>query len=257
MIDTQWGSNGGLIGAGAVAGGIGEIGGHVAFTIAAVTLRRSRRRAAIRFAVAGGALAATLVVFGVGLAPLNARIAGWTSATIAANWRDTRNQWEVWHAATFGLSGLALVVSLVARGRSAMQRTRNARADARHRRAVTATIMRSTLGVRARRRITGPRTPVCTTASPVTVWKARSRSSCDRRLRVPECARPGVGRTFRGADRNGLLNVPVPQTAARRCRSSRGTVAWGARFVASRLRAACRWRLVTTRRRVGGIGAVP
>lgn len=103
----------------AIVGGVAEIVGLVCAAALAVLLWRRRGGAGVRRwawagpAVAGAALCGTLVAYWVGNRPVNAKIAGWTDATIPPDWSSSRALWENAHAVSAVLGLLALLAMVV------------------------------------------------------------------------------------------------------------------------------------------------
>jgi hypothetical protein len=92
----------------AVVGGVAEVVGLLAAGAALVLARREREsRPPLALATAG--LAGTLVAYAVGNAPVNARVAAWTPATLPPDWPAWRDRWETAHAVTAGLALVALI----------------------------------------------------------------------------------------------------------------------------------------------------
>jgi hypothetical protein len=73
---------------------------------------RARRPAFALTLAAALCLSAMLAVFLLFNAPVNAAFAGWTAATLPADWPDYRRQWEVGHAIAFAL-GLSAFCTLL------------------------------------------------------------------------------------------------------------------------------------------------
>ncbi len=122
----------------AVVGGVSEI---VAILAAATTLFLARRHRGVLLltSVALGCLVAMVLVFLFGNAPINQQVAGWTPATLPADWTALRDRWETAHTASFGLALTAFVALLVAALRDA---TSVPRAPDRSRSPITATAAR-------------------------------------------------------------------------------------------------------------------
>jgi hypothetical protein len=97
----------------AVVGGVAEVVGLVTSGILAYLLRK-QLTAFIMALVATVCFLATLAMFAFGNNPLNQHIAHWTSATLPANWQQTRDAWDRFHAASSIFSLIALIVLLVA-----------------------------------------------------------------------------------------------------------------------------------------------
>ena len=97
----------------AVVGGVSEVLGLVSTGLLAYLLRR-RRAAFILTLVAFVAFAGMLALFAFGNNPLNVQIASWRPDTLPASWRDVRNAWDHFHAASSGLAVLAFILLLIA-----------------------------------------------------------------------------------------------------------------------------------------------
>jgi hypothetical protein len=92
----------------AVVGGVGEVVGLLAAGAGLVLARREGEpRRPLALGAAG--LAGTLVAYAVGNAPVNARVAAWTPATLPPDWSAWRDRWETAHAVSAGLALLALI----------------------------------------------------------------------------------------------------------------------------------------------------
>ncbi len=94
----------------AVVGGFAEILGVVAATTLALLLRRSGASAPLPPLVAALCLLGTLAAYGFGNRPVNAKVAGWTAASLPPDWSSYRDQWEAAHAVSAALAGIALLV---------------------------------------------------------------------------------------------------------------------------------------------------
>jgi hypothetical protein len=97
----------------AIVGGLAEVIG-VAATTADAVLSRRRPRAALAPAFAALCLVGTLLSYFFGNRPVNTKVAGWTPATLPADWSSYRDTWETAHAVSAILSALALLVLVVA-----------------------------------------------------------------------------------------------------------------------------------------------
>jgi Domain of unknown function (DUF1772) len=91
-----------------------EIGSIVA-AVGLVFLVRQRRLSFPSTLIGAICLLAAQVIWWVFIAPVNAEIRTWTSATVPADWTQLRNQWEYAHASRFvlqllGLSALTLSI---------------------------------------------------------------------------------------------------------------------------------------------------
>jgi hypothetical protein len=92
-----------------------EIGSIVAAVGLAFVVRQ-RRLAYWSTLIGALFLLAAQVVWWIVIAPVNAEIRMWTSATIPADWTQLRNQWEYGHASRFVLQLLglsALILSII------------------------------------------------------------------------------------------------------------------------------------------------
>lgn len=96
----------------AIIGGISEVLGLIA-TGVLLYLFRLQRRAFILTLIATISFAGMLAVFAFGNNPLNQQIASWTPGTLPANWREVRDAWDGFHAASSILATLALVSLLI------------------------------------------------------------------------------------------------------------------------------------------------
>lgn len=97
----------------AIAGGVAEVLGLISTGILAY-LQRSRRTAFILTLVAAISFAGMLALFAFGNNPLNQQVASWRPETIPTNWREIRNAWDSFHAASSVLAALALTSLLIA-----------------------------------------------------------------------------------------------------------------------------------------------
>ena len=104
----------------AIIGGAAETVGMLSSLLLAVLLWRSRRtittartRAWVAPAIAAATLCGTLVAYGVGNRPVNAKVAVWTEATLPQDWSSARALWENAHAVSAVLSGIAFLALLV------------------------------------------------------------------------------------------------------------------------------------------------
>jgi hypothetical protein len=88
----------------AVVGGVAEVVGLLAAATAAFLAR-----ARLPFVVGAVGFAGTLVAYVIGNAPVNARVAAWSPATLPPDWGDLRDRWETAHAVSAGLALVALV----------------------------------------------------------------------------------------------------------------------------------------------------
>jgi hypothetical protein len=90
----------------AIVGGVAEIIGVVATTTDAVISRR-QLRAVLAPAFAALCLLGTLLSYFFGNRPVNTKVAGWTPATLPADWASYRDTWETAHAVSAILSAFA------------------------------------------------------------------------------------------------------------------------------------------------------
>jgi Domain of unknown function (DUF1772) len=97
----------------AIVGGLGEVLGLISAGMLAYLLRK-QRTAFILTLIAAVSFAGTLALFAFGNNPLNQQIASWTPETLPANWREVRNAWDSFHAASSVLAALALTALLLA-----------------------------------------------------------------------------------------------------------------------------------------------
>ena len=97
----------------AIVGGVAEVLGLISTGILLYLLRK-RRTAFVLTLVAAISFAGMLALFAFGNNPLNQQIANWTPATLPANWREIRNAWDGFHAASSAFASLALAALLVA-----------------------------------------------------------------------------------------------------------------------------------------------
>lgn len=96
----------------AIVGAIAEIGGLIA-TLVILYLARNRQALAMWTLIAALGPVAMLIFYFIGNAPLNARIASWTTATLPAGWQQTRDAWSGWHTASAVAACIWLVILLV------------------------------------------------------------------------------------------------------------------------------------------------
>ena len=82
-------------------------------SIALVILVRQRPLPFWTSALAVVCVIGMLISFAVGNAPINQEQAGWTTTSLPANWREVRDSWELFHAASFGLATMAFTALLV------------------------------------------------------------------------------------------------------------------------------------------------
>jgi hypothetical protein len=97
----------------AIVGGIAEILGLLS-TVGLLVLLRQHRAAFALTLVAAISFVAMLASFAFGNNPLNQHIAAWTPQTLPANWHETRDAWDTFHAISSVFAALALIALLVA-----------------------------------------------------------------------------------------------------------------------------------------------
>ncbi|MBE3558280.1 MAG: DUF1772 domain-containing protein [Ktedonobacteraceae bacterium] len=97
----------------AIIGGIAEVGG-LASALVLLYLLRGRRTAFSLTLVAAICFAGMLALFAFGNNPINQQIATWTPETLPATWQQARDAWDSFHAASSGLSFIALTALLIA-----------------------------------------------------------------------------------------------------------------------------------------------
>ncbi len=97
----------------AIVGGIAEVLGLIS-SVALLFLLRKQRAAFVLTLLAALSFAGMLALFAFGNNPLNQQIATWTPQTMPANWRDIRDAWDGFHAASSACAALALVTLLIA-----------------------------------------------------------------------------------------------------------------------------------------------
>ncbi len=97
----------------ALVGGVAEVLGLISTGLLAY-LQRARRTACILTMVAAISFAGMLALFAFGNNPLNQQVASWRPETLPANWREIRNAWDGFHAASSVLAALALISLLTA-----------------------------------------------------------------------------------------------------------------------------------------------
>jgi hypothetical protein len=97
----------------AIVGGVAEVLGLIS-TGLLVSLLWKRRAGFTLTLLAAICFAGMLALFAVGNNPLNQQIASWTPQTLPANWREIRNAWDGFHAASSALAALALISLLLA-----------------------------------------------------------------------------------------------------------------------------------------------
>lgn len=101
-----------LYGGYAVSGAVSETLGLLA-TLALACLVRHRRGHFVLVSVAALCYVGMLAVFALGNNPINADIASWTASTVPANWSQTRDAWQTFHAISAMLAGVAFCALLV------------------------------------------------------------------------------------------------------------------------------------------------
>jgi ribose/xylose/arabinose/galactoside ABC-type transport system permease subunit len=97
----------------AIVGGLAEVIGLLA-TALLLLLLRTQRTAFILTLVATLCFVGMLALFAFGNNPLNQQVASWTPQTLPPNWREVRNAWDGFHAASSVLAALALICLLIA-----------------------------------------------------------------------------------------------------------------------------------------------
>jgi hypothetical protein len=93
--------------------GVAEVLGLIS-TGLLVYLLWKRRAGFTLILIAAICFAGMLALFALGNNPLNQQIASWTPETLSANWREVRNAWDGFHAASSALAALALTSLLIA-----------------------------------------------------------------------------------------------------------------------------------------------
>jgi hypothetical protein len=97
----------------AIVGGVAEVLGLIS-TGLLVYLLWQRRAGFTLTLLTAICFAGMLALFALGNNPLNQQIASWTPQTLPANWREIRNAWDGFHAASSALAALALISLLIA-----------------------------------------------------------------------------------------------------------------------------------------------
>ena len=97
----------------AIVGAVTEVGGLILTVILLFLLRRQRVNFILTL-VAALCFAGTLIVFALGNQPINVLVAPWTPQTLPANWRQTRDAWDAFHATSSALATLAFITLLIA-----------------------------------------------------------------------------------------------------------------------------------------------
>lgn len=97
----------------AIVGGVAEVLGLIS-TGVLLSLLRKRRTAFVLTLVAAISFAGMLALFALGHNPLNQQVMAWTPQTLPANWREIRDAWDGFHAASSAFAALALAALLVA-----------------------------------------------------------------------------------------------------------------------------------------------
>jgi len=80
-------------------------------------LLRKQRVAQALTLVATLCFAGTLALFAFGNNPLNQQIASWMPSNLPATWREIRDAWDSFHAASSVLAALSFVTLLIAQQR--------------------------------------------------------------------------------------------------------------------------------------------
>jgi hypothetical protein len=96
----------------AVVGGLAEVLGLLS-TGMLLFLFRTRRVVFALTLVAFLCFAGMLALFAFGNQPLNQQIASWTPETLPPNWREVRDAWDRFHAASSALAALSFVTLLI------------------------------------------------------------------------------------------------------------------------------------------------
>lgn len=96
----------------ALVGGVAEVLGLIC-ALALLWLLRQQRAAFVLALIAALSFAAMLALFAFGNNPINQQVAVWTPQTLPANWREARDAWDGFHAASSGFAALALVTLLL------------------------------------------------------------------------------------------------------------------------------------------------
>ncbi len=97
----------------AVVGGVAEVLGLIS-TGLLLYLLRERRAAFALTLVAALSFVGMLALFAFGNNPLNQQIMTWTPVTLPANWQQTRDAWDTFHAVSSAFAALALTSLLIA-----------------------------------------------------------------------------------------------------------------------------------------------
>jgi multisubunit Na+/H+ antiporter MnhB subunit len=97
----------------AIVGGVAEVLGLISTGLLVYLLWKRRAGFALTL-IAAISFAGMLALFAFGNNPLNQQIASWTPETLPANWREIRNAWDGFHAASSALAALALTSLLIA-----------------------------------------------------------------------------------------------------------------------------------------------
>lgn len=102
-----------LYGGCAIVAGVAEALGLIS-TGVLIYLLRKRRTAFILMLVAAIGFAGMLALFAFSNSPLNQQILPWTPETLPVNWRQIRDAWDSFYAASSALAALTLTVLLIA-----------------------------------------------------------------------------------------------------------------------------------------------
>jgi uncharacterized membrane protein len=97
----------------AIVGGVAEVLGLISTGLLVFLLWKQRASFTLTL-VAAISFAGMLALFVFGNNPLNQQIASWTPETLPSNWREIRNAWDSFHAASSALAALALTSLLIA-----------------------------------------------------------------------------------------------------------------------------------------------
>ncbi len=97
----------------AIVGGVAEVLGLLSTGMLAYLLHKQGSTFILTL-LAAISFAGMLALFAFGNNPLNQQIASWTPESLPANWREIRNAWDGFHAASSVLASLALIALLIA-----------------------------------------------------------------------------------------------------------------------------------------------
>jgi hypothetical protein len=96
----------------AIMGGVAEVLGLISTGVLLYLLRKQRTAFALTL-VAAISFAGMLALFAFGNNPLNQQIMTWTPETLPANWQQTRDAWDGFHAASSAFATLAFIALLI------------------------------------------------------------------------------------------------------------------------------------------------